>query len=95
MRSKCEIPLLRAGENCWRIDSADRFAFIVDGADYFIFLRDALLNARRSIMLVGWDFDTRITVGDNADGGPERLGDLILWLADRTPSLPFLWRAWR
>lgn len=94
MRSKRENPLLRPGENCWRIESADRFAFIVDGADYFVFLRNALLNAKRSIMLVGWDFDTRITFGDNPDGGPERLGDFILWLADRTPSLEIRLLRW-
>lgn len=79
-------PLLRPGQTCWRVETARRFAFLVDGADYFASLRKALLQARHSIMLVGWDFDTRITFGDNSDGGPERLGDFILWLADRSPS---------
>lgn len=94
MHSEPEYPLLRAAENCWRVESARRLAFIVDGADYFVSLRKALLKAQRSIMLVGWDFDTRIAVGDNADGGPERLGDFILWLADRTPSLEIRLLRW-
>ncbi|MCL4065834.1 phospholipase D-like domain-containing protein [Pseudomonas sp. GX19020] len=89
-----ENPLLRPGENCWRVEAAQRFSFIVDGADYFVSLRKALLQARHSIMLVGWDFDTRITFGDAGDGGPERLGDFILWLADRTPSLEIRLLRW-
>ena len=89
-----ESPLLRPGETCWRVEAAQRFAFVVDGADYFVSLRKALLQARHSIMLVGWDFDTRITFGDSNDGGPERLGDFILWLADRMPSLEIRLLRW-
>ncbi|MBJ2150187.1 phospholipase D-like domain-containing protein [Paracoccus sp. IB05] len=89
-----ESPLLRPGETCWRVETAQRFAFVIDGADYFVSLRKALLQARHSIMLVGWDFDTRITFGDSNDGGPERLGDFILWLADRTPSLEIRLLRW-
>ena len=87
-------PLLRPGENCWRVETADRFAFVIDGADYFVALRRALLKARHSILLVGWDFDTRIVLGDSRDGGPRRLGDFILWLADRTPGLEIRLLRW-
>lgn len=69
-----EHRLLNPGENCWRVETARRFAFVVDGADYFISLRKALLQARHAITLVGWDFDTRISFGNSDDGGPERLG---------------------
>lgn len=89
-----EHRLLNPGENCWRVETARRFAFVVDGADYFISLRKALLKARHAITLVGWDFDTRISFGDSDDGGPERLGDFILWLADRTPSLEIRLLRW-
>lgn len=30
---------LRPGRNCWRVEAADRFAFIVDAEDYFIAVR--------------------------------------------------------
>ena len=89
-----EQGLLRPGGNCWRVEAAGRFAFIFDGADYFGVLRRALLKARHSILLVGWDFDTRIALGDGDDGGPERLGDFILWLADRRPSLEIRLLRW-
>ncbi|ARO13810.1 phospholipase D1/2 [Ketogulonicigenium robustum] len=78
----------------WRTEHADRFTLIVDGADYFVAVREALLKAQHSVMLIGWDFDTRITLGEGGDGGPERLGDFILWLADRTPSLQIRLLRW-
>ncbi|WP_287883673.1 MULTISPECIES: phospholipase D-like domain-containing protein [Paracoccus] len=89
-----EDRLLQPGRNCWRVEPADRFAFIVDAADYFVAVRQAMLKARHSIMLVGWDFDARIGFGPGGDDGPERLGDFILWLADRTPSLELRLLRW-
>lgn len=87
--------LLKPGLNCWRIEPADRFAFIVDAADYFVALRPAMLKARHSILLIGWDFDARIRLGQpQDDGGPERLGDFVLWLADRSPSLEIRLLRW-
>lgn len=86
--------LLRPGQNCWRVERASRFSFIVDGADYFVSVRKALLKARHSIMLIGWDFDTRILFGDSDDGGPDRLGDFILWLADRSEALEIRLLRW-
>ena len=53
-------PLLVPGRNCWRIERANRLALIVDAADYFRRVKAAMLKAKHSIMLIGWDFDTRI-----------------------------------
>lgn len=91
---KTEMPLLQPGQNCWRVETAGRFAFIVDACDYFIAVRKAMLQARHSIMLIGWDFDARIQFGETGEGGPERLGDFILWLADRTTSLEIRLLRW-
>lgn len=79
--------VLEPGRNCWRIEPATRFACIVDAEDYFVAVRRAMLKARHRILLIGWDFDARIELGEADDGGPARLGAFILWLADRTPSL--------
>lgn len=86
--------LLQAGENCWRIAHADRFAFIVDAEDYFVAVRRAMLSAQHSITLVGWDFDPRIALGSSGDDAPERLGDFILWLVDHNPSLKIRLLQW-
>ncbi|RWR11041.1 phospholipase D-like domain-containing protein [Paenirhodobacter populi] len=87
---------LQPGRNCWRIAPADRLAVIVDAADYFVAARRAMLSARHTITLIGWDFDARIRLGatGNGDDGPERLGDFLLWLADRTPGLQIRLLRW-
>ncbi|MCZ4341217.1 phospholipase D-like domain-containing protein [Sphingomonadaceae bacterium G21617-S1] len=82
-----------AGSNCWRIEPAERFAVIVDAADYFRVARDAMLEAREQILLVGWDVDPRILldpdrVGQGGDDEPPNcLADFIPWLAKRRPDL--------
>src|SRR5690606_35620238 len=49
--------------------------------------------ARRQILLIGWDFDTRIGLAPEATGtgqggdGPDELGALLSWLPKRTPGL--------
>jgi phosphatidylserine/phosphatidylglycerophosphate/cardiolipin synthase-like enzyme len=80
--------LARPGHNCWRVEQAGRFAVIADADDYFRAVRRAMLQARHSILMVGWDFDARIKLGDASDdGGPEKLGHFVMWLAKRNPSL--------
>lgn len=79
--------MLRAGHNCWRIEHANRFSFIVDAADYFTVVRAAMLKARKRIFLIGWDFDTRIPFGESHDDGPEKLGDFFIWLVNQNPAL--------
>lgn len=81
--------VLRAGETCWRIGRADRYAPIVDAAHYFAHLRDALLRAQQSVMFIGWEFDTRIKLApdDPALDLPEELGDLLSALVERKRGL--------
>ncbi len=44
----------------WRYAMATRANVIVDADGYFELIREAMLKARQSIFLIGWDFDTRI-----------------------------------
>ncbi|MFC7554969.1 hypothetical protein ACFQU7_26190 [Pseudoroseomonas wenyumeiae] len=69
---------------------------IVDADDYFRVARAAMLAARHRIMLVGWDFDARIRLGqaDAGDDAPEQLGDFILWLVKRRPELEVFLLRW-
>ena len=78
------------GRNCWTIAQADRAAVIVDACDYFIHLRDAMMSARQRILLIGWDFDTRISLTraqKKKKEPPTHLGAFILWLAENRPDL--------
>ena len=87
--------MLQPGHNCWCIEPATRASIIVDADDYFNAARAAMQLARHRIMLIGWDFDARIELGRNADdGGPATVGDFILWLADRTPTLQIFILRW-
>jgi phosphatidylserine/phosphatidylglycerophosphate/cardiolipin synthase-like enzyme len=88
--------MFEAGRNCWQVADADRLAIIIDAEDYFAAVRQALLQAERRIMLIGWDFDTRIGLHakERLPGEPETLGDFIMWLVERTPTLEVYLLRW-
>ncbi|MEB3982018.1 phospholipase D-like domain-containing protein [Mycobacterium sp. 663a-19] len=81
--------LLIPGQTCWRTARADRFACIIDAADYFRHVKAAMLRARRRIMLIGWDFDTRMTFerGATTLPGPNQLGAFLYWMLWKRPAL--------
>lgn len=85
---------LEAGKNCWRIEPANHVSVIIDAADYFPAVREAMLRAERRIMLIGWDFDARIRLGDETSEGPAAVGEFILWLADKKPGLEIYLLRW-
>ncbi|KAB7648821.1 phospholipase D-like domain-containing protein [Polymorphobacter fuscus] len=89
------VGALETGRNCWRIVPGNNASVVIDADDYFNRARAAMVQARHRIMLVGWDFDARINLGDPApDGGPATVGDFILWLVDRTPGLEIFVLRW-
>ena len=75
-------PILEAGRNCWCIERAERAAVLIDGACYFSRLEQALRSARRSILIVGWDFDGRIRLRPDAGEDSPPLGDLLRSLVE-------------
>ena len=81
--------LLVPGETCWRVKRADQFACIIDGADYFHHAKAAMLQARHRIILIGWDFDTRILFerGGKTLDGPNVLGAFLRWIVRTRPDL--------
>lgn len=88
---------LQPGSNCWRIEHANRFAVTIDGEDYFGQLRRSLIRARRCIAISAWDIHSEVELvrpHHNAepaqatdDDLPTALGELLLTLLDRNPSL--------
>ncbi|MEJ7777782.1 MAG: phospholipase D-like domain-containing protein [Sphingomicrobium sp.] len=80
--------MLEPGRNCWRIEQVKRAAVVVDAADYFRLARLAMLRAKSQILLIGWDFDTRICLDYEADdGAPSELGEFLSWLPKNRPGL--------
>lgn len=84
-----EKSLLVPGDTCWRSAEADRFAAIIDGADYLRHLKDALLRAQHRIVVVGWDLDYRTAFerGEKTLDGPNHLGPFLHWLLERRRGL--------
>jgi phosphatidylserine/phosphatidylglycerophosphate/cardiolipin synthase-like enzyme/uncharacterized membrane protein YdjX (TVP38/TMEM64 family) len=81
--------LLRPGRSCWRVERAPRFAALVDGDAYFRAVRHAIASARRSVLVLGWDVDSRMRLvpGGAGDGLPEALGEFLHAAVARRPGL--------
>jgi phospholipase D1/2 len=79
--------LLRPGRNCWRVERADRFRCIQDADDYFRWVRQALLAARHSIFIVGWDLQAMDLAEPGRDGSPTRLDAILAHVARRRRGL--------
>jgi phosphatidylserine/phosphatidylglycerophosphate/cardiolipin synthase-like enzyme len=73
------------GKNCGRIEIARRAAVLVDGAAYFSTLAQCLLKARRSIIIVAWDFDGAIRL--EPCSSQQTVGSLLRSLVDQWPQL--------
>lgn len=90
--------LLKPGRNIWRTGKARRAHMLVDAAEYFGVLRAAMLRARRSIVVVGWDIDSRMRFvgpdGSADDGYPELLGSFLTRLAREKPGLEIKLLLW-
>ncbi|SNV11002.1 phospholipase D alpha [Rhodococcus rhodochrous] len=69
---------------------------IVDAADYFRHAKAAMLRAEKRIMLIGWDFDTRIKFEPEGATleGPNKLGEFLEWLPERRPGLDIYLLKW-
>ena len=87
--------VLRPAHNCWRVERVTKASVVIDAERYFKAARSAMRQAKQRIMLIGWDFDARIRIGDEGDGeGPVKLGDFILWLVEKNPGLEIYLLRW-
>jgi phosphatidylserine/phosphatidylglycerophosphate/cardiolipin synthase-like enzyme/uncharacterized membrane protein YdjX (TVP38/TMEM64 family) len=88
--------MLVAGRNCWRVERAERLAFLVDAAPYFAAVRSAIAQAKRSVFILGWDFDSRIRLVPQGaqDGYPEELGAFLEEVVRRNRELRMYVLSW-
>lgn len=84
-----EPPLTRVGRNLWRRCRSRRVAVLVDTAAYFEAFLSACEKAERSILIVGWDLDSRVELRPAGDPGsvPTVLGEFLGALVRRRPGL--------
>ena len=81
--------VLCEGKNCWRIEPAERVAFLIDGQAYFVAFKAAVERAQRSVLIVGWDFDSRIKLErhEKPQDDAEQLRDFLITVVSRRKDL--------
>ena len=80
--------LFHPGGNCCAVARASRVAMLVDGEEYFTAFMRACENAERSIVILAWDFDSRMVLRYDDRRRPlETLGDFLNDLCRRKPKL--------
>jgi phosphatidylserine/phosphatidylglycerophosphate/cardiolipin synthase-like enzyme len=97
-RDEGRMGVLIPGDTCWRLEPADRVAFLIDTEAYFTALCEALEKARRSVLILGWGFDPRARLfPDGYDGpaDPDEVGRVLLRLAAERPDLEIKLLIWR
>lgn len=88
-------PIVQAGRNCWKVDRAHQFSCIQDAADYFKLVREALLAARNTVFILGWDIFANVDLLPGAAGpkgpalrdGPTKLDELLAFIVRRRRQL--------
>lgn len=70
MTADAEATLFAHPRNVCEVAQAGRVALLVDGESYFPAFMRAAERAERSLIIVGWDFDSRTPLAFAADGTP-------------------------
>ncbi|HWK65022.1 MAG TPA: phospholipase D-like domain-containing protein [Rhizobiaceae bacterium] len=86
--------ILALGRNAWRIERATRAAILIDADCYYRRLEQALLLARRSIWILGWDFNGRISLRPDCWPAPRSLGNLLRGMVEQHQELEIRLLIW-
>jgi len=90
--------LFEPGRNCRQVDLATHASMLVDCANYYRALHEAICKAKHSVFILGWDIDSRIQLlrGEEARKTkcPNRLFDLIQWKARQNPDVKIYLNRW-
>jgi phosphatidylserine/phosphatidylglycerophosphate/cardiolipin synthase-like enzyme len=90
--------LLEPGDTCWRRETADRAALLIDMAAYFDAAMNAMRVARRTIWLLNWAFEPQTLFHPQDEcTGPEsdRIGPFLKALAAARPELDIRILCWK
>lgn len=82
--------------NCWKTAEARRAAVIIDGGAYFRAVHEAMRQARRCIMIVGWDLHSELRMIRDGSAGkyPVRLGRFLNYLTRKRKGLDVYLLSW-
>jgi len=93
-RSKSEHRFLKVPRNCWRLETAQRVGFVIDAANYFQALHEAFSTAERQILILGWDTDSRVGLGDPRRNDLLPFNEYLYALCERKPQLQVYILSW-
>ena len=81
--------LFEPGRNCWRLEAAERIAFVIGAEIYFRAAKAAMRRARHSILLLAWGYHPRVRLEPGAENhdGPDTMCDLLEELVRTRPEL--------
>lgn len=96
MQPENDASLFQPGRNCWRKEQADKIAFLIDADAYFRALRRAIIEAQRSVFIIGWDIDSRLRLLGNGDedGYPILLAEFLDMVARQKHKLKIFILTW-
>jgi len=88
--------LFDTDRNCWRVETAGRFAVLMENGAYFAALNSAIQKATRSIVLLGWQFDPRMRLDPESVGGvSDQFGHQLRMLVKTRPELDVRLLIWK
>ena len=89
--------LLAPGETCWRVERADRLSILMENGAYFEALASALSKARRSVVVLGWQFDPRTRLDPETRPGDKQaeIGHLLRMMVKTRPELDVRLLIWK
>ena len=96
IQDRIATDLFQAGRNCWRIEESRHVSFLIDGDAYFRAFRAAATHAQWSIMILGYDFDSRTSmmIDQDQDGLPDQIGTFFRELLRRQHQLQIYVLTW-
>ena len=90
--------VLEPGRNCDPLARADRFALLVDGETYYSALADSIARAKRRVIILGWDLDSRVRLSAGAALDGEKLlpplREFLPAVASKNPNLDIYILTW-
>ncbi len=88
--------IFKPGDNCWVVKNARRAALLVDGESYFSAVHQAMRLATQSIIIVGWDVHSELSLVRNGKNGeyPSTLGKFLDYLARKQTGLHIYLLSW-
>ena len=89
--------VLTPGDTCWRVERANRLSILMENGAYFEALASALSKAKRSVVVLGWQFDPRTRLDPetrHVDKHAE-IGHLLRMMVKTRPELDVRLLIWK